>query len=85
MEVISSRKYLNLQKELLTKNDLIKSLLETQAVALEVISNVKEKPKDQQELPNVTNKQQIQQYHRSHQNNQQKFLKNLKQRQNHHS
>ena len=46
-----------LQKELLAKNDLIKSLMETQTVALESISNLKEKPKDQQELSNVTYKQ----------------------------
>ena len=68
-----------LQKELLAKNDLIKSLMETQTVALEAITNLKEKPQDQRELSNVTYKQQIQQYHQGHQNNQQKFLKNTKQ------
>ena len=46
-----------LQKELLPKNDLIKSLMETQTVVLESISNLKEKPQDQQELSNVTYKQ----------------------------
>ena len=46
-----------LQKELLAKNDLIKSLMETQTVVLESISNLKEKPQDQQELSNVTYKQ----------------------------
>ena len=72
-----------LQKELLAKNNLIKSLMETQTVALEAITNLKEKPQDQRELSNVTYKQQIQQYHQGHQNNQQKFLKNTKQQQNH--
>ena len=43
-----------LQKELLAKNDLIKSLMETQTVALEAITNLKEKPQDQRELSNVT-------------------------------
>ena len=65
------------------KNNLIKSLMETQTVALEAITNLKEKPQDQRELSNVTYKQQIQQYHQGHQNNQQKFLKNTKQQQNH--
>ena len=46
-----------LQKELLAKNNLIKSLMETQTVVLESISNLKEKPQDQQELSNVTYKQ----------------------------
>ena len=73
-----------LQKELLAKNDLIKSLMETQTVALEAITNLKEKPQDQRELSNVTYKQQTQQHHQGHQNNQQKFLKNNKQQQNHH-
>ena len=36
-----------LQKELLAKNDLIKSLMETQTVALEAITNLKEKPQNQ--------------------------------------
>ena len=58
--------------------------METQTVALEAITNLKEKPQDQQELSNVTYKQQIQQHHQGHQNNQQKFLKNTKQQQNHH-
>ena len=57
--------------------------METQTVALEAITNLKEKPQDQRELSNVTYKQQIQQYHQGHQNNQQKFLKNTKQQQNH--
>ena len=73
-----------LQKELLAKNDLIKSLMETQTVALEAITNLKEKPQDQRELSNVTYKQQTLQHHQDHQNNQQKFLKNNKQQQNHH-
>ena len=73
-----------LQKELLAKNDLIKSLMETQTVALEAITNLKEKPQVQRELSNVTYKQQTQQHHQGHQNNQQKFLKNNKQQQNHH-
>ena len=73
-----------LQKGLLTKNDLVKSLMETQTVALEAITNLKEKPQDQQELSNITYKQQIQQHHQGHQNNYQKFLKNTKQQQNHH-
>ena len=72
------------QKELLAKNDLIKSLMETQTVALEAITNLKEKPQDQRELSNVTYKQQTQQHHQGHQNNQQKFLKNKKQQQNYH-
>ena len=46
-----------LQKELSAKNDLIKSLMETQTVVLESISNLKEKPQDQQELSIVTYKQ----------------------------
>ena len=71
-----------LQKEFLAKNDLIKSLMETQTVALEAITNLKEKPQDQRELSYVTYKQQTQQHHQSHQNNQQKFLKNNKQQQN---
>ena len=49
-----------LQKELLAKNDLIKSLMETQTVALEAITNLKGKPQAQQELSNITYKQQIQ-------------------------
>ena len=52
-----------LQKELLTKNALIKFLMETQTVALETITSLKEKPQDQLELSNVTWKQQIQQHH----------------------
>ena len=38
-----------LQKELLAKNNILKSLIETQTVTLEAITNLKEK-----ELPNVT-------------------------------
>ena len=53
--------------------------METQIVTLEAIANFKEKPQDQQELSNVTYKQQIQQHHQVHQNNEQKFLKNTKQ------
>ena len=71
-----------LQKELLSKNDLIKSLMETQTAALEAMTNLTEKPQDQQKLSNVTYKQQAQQLHQFHQNNQQKLLKNLKQQQN---
>ena len=56
--------------------------METQTVVLEAITNLKEKPQDQRELSNITYKQQIQQ-HQGHQNNQQKFLKNTKQQQNH--
>ena len=52
-----------LQKELLAKNALIKFLMETQTVALETITSLKEKPQDQLELSNVTWKQQIQQHH----------------------
>ena len=73
-----------LQKELLAKDDLIKSLMETPTVALEAITNLKGKLQDQRELSNVTYKQQTQQHHQGHQNNQQKFLKNSKQQQNHH-
>ena len=58
--------------------------METQTVALEAITNLKEKPQDQRELSNVTYKQQTLQHHQDHQNNQQKFLKNNKQQQNHH-
>ena len=58
-----------LQKELLAKNDLIKYLMETQIVALEAVTNFKKDPQDQQELSNVTYKQQIQQHHQGHQNN----------------
>ena len=72
-----------LQKEPLAKNNLVKFLMETQTVTLEAITNFKEKPQDQQELSNVTYKQQIQQHHQVHQNNEQKFLKNTKQQQNH--
>ena len=71
-------------QELLPKNDLIKSLMETQIVALEATTNLKEKPQAQQELSNITYKQQIQQHHQGHQNNHQKFLKNTNQQQNHH-
>ena len=53
-----------LQKELLAKNDLIKSLMETQTVALEAITNLKAKP---QELSDVTYKQQTLQHHQDHQ------------------
>ena len=49
-----------LQRELLAKNDLIKSLMETQTIALDAITNLKEKPQDQQEFQNVNNKLQIQ-------------------------
>ena len=56
-----------LQKELLAKNELIKSLMETQTVALEAITNLKQKPQAQRELSNVTYKQQ-QNYHRHFQN-----------------
>ena len=73
-----------LQKELLAKNDLIKSLMETQTIALEAITNLEEKPQDQRELLNVTHKQQTRQHYQGHQNNQQKFLRNNKQQQNHH-
>ena len=41
-----------LQKELLTKNDIIKSMMETQTVALEAVVNLDEKPRDQQGLAN---------------------------------
>ena len=51
-----------LQKELLAKNDIIKSMIETQKVGLETFVNLDEKPQDQQELANVTYKQQIQQH-----------------------
>ena len=73
-----------LQEEVLAKNNIIKSLMETQTVALKAITNLKEKLQDQQELPNITYKQQIQQHHQGHQNNQQRFQKNLKPEQNHH-
>ena len=59
----------------MAKNDIIKSLMETQTVSLEAITNLKEEPQDQQEIPNVTYKQQIQQHHQGHQDNQQKFKK----------
>ena len=73
-----------LQNELLAKNDLIKSLMETQTVALEAITNLKEKLQAQQEFSNISYKQQIQQHHQGQQNNHQKFLKNTKQQQNDH-
>ena len=72
-----------LLKELLAKNDLIKSLMQTQAVALMAITNLTEKSQAQQELSNITYKQQIQQHHQGHQTSHQKFLKNTKQQQNH--
>ena len=65
-----------LQKEVFSKNDLIKSLMKTQTAALEAITNLKEKPQDQKELSNVTYKQQIQQNHQGQQNNQQKIPSN---------
>ena len=71
-----------LQEEVLAKNNIIKSLMETQTVALKAITNLKEKLQDQHELPNITYKQQIQQ-HQGQQNNQQRFQKNLKPEQNH--
>ena len=46
-----------LQKELLAKNDLTKSMLETQTVALEAITNLKKTPQDRRELSNITYKQ----------------------------
>ena len=73
-----------LRMELLAKNDIIKSLMETQTVPLKAIANFNEKPQDQQELSNVDYKQQIQQHHQGLQTNQQKFQKSLKQQQNHH-
>ena len=54
------------------KNKILKSLMETHTVALEAITDLKEK-----ELPNVTYKQQIQQHHQGHQNNFQKVHKIL--------
>ena len=59
-------------------------MMETPTVALEATTNLKEKPQDQRELSNITYKQQIQQHHQGHQNDQQKFLKNIKQQQNYH-
>ena len=56
-----------LQKEVLAKNDLIKSLMETQAVALEAVTNLKEKPQDQGEQRNITYKQQTEQHNHGHQ------------------
>ena len=56
----------------------------TETVASEAITNLKEKPQDQQKLSNVTYKQQIQKHHQGHQNNQQKFIKAIKKQQNHH-
>ena len=73
-----------LQKEVLAKNDLIKSLMETQAVALEAVTNLKEKAQDQGEQRNITYKQQTEQHNHGHQKNQQKFLKNNKQEQHQH-
>ena len=67
-----------LQKELSVKTYIIKSLMETQTATLKVRSNLREKPQDQQELSNVTYKQQFQQHHQGYQNNRQKFRKNLK-------
>ena len=49
---------MKIKKELLAKNDLIKSLMETQTVALDAIPNLKEKPQDQRALSNVTYKEQ---------------------------
>ena len=46
-----------LQEEVLAKNNIIKSLMETQTVALKAITNLKEKLQDQHELPNITYKQ----------------------------
>ena len=70
-----------LQKELLAKNDLIKSLMETQTVALEAITNLKEKPQDQRELSNVTYKQQ--QNHHCHFQNQKQQQHVQKEREQH--
>ena len=64
-----------LQKELLANNDIIKSLMETQTVALEAITNLRGKPQDQRELSNVTFSQQTHHHHQGHQNNQQKISK----------
>ena len=82
IEILQENIYF-LQKELLAKNDLIKSLMETQTVSVEAITNLKEKPQAQQELSNITYKQQIQQHYQGHPNSHQKFLKNTKQQQNH--
>ena len=43
--------------------------METQTVALEAITNLKEKPQGQRNLSNVNYKQQIQQHHHGQQNN----------------
>ena len=64
-----------LQKELLANNDIIKSLMETQTVALEAITNLRGKPQDQRELSNVIFNQQTHHHHQGHQNNQQKISK----------
>ena len=72
------------QKVLLAKNHSIKSLMKTQTVALEAITNLKEKPQNQQQLSNITYKQQNQQHHQGNHINQQKCQKNLKQQQNSH-
>ena len=73
-----------LQKVLLAKTHSIKSLMKTQTVALEAITKLKEKPQNQQQLPNITYKQQNQQHHQGNHINQQKCQKNLKQQQNSH-
>ena len=58
------------KNELLPKNDLIKSLMEIQTVALEAITNLKEKPQEERKLSNVTYKEQGN-HHRHFQNQRQ--------------
>ena len=63
------------KKELLAKNNIIKSLLKTQEVALETLMNCKKTSKININSQNIPFKQQIQQYHKGFQNNQQKVSK----------
>ena len=84
MEILQESISFVQEEVFLAKNNIIKSMMETQTVALKAITNLKEKPQDQHELPNITYQQQIQQEHQGHQQNQQKIQKNLKPEQNHH-
>ena len=79
MEILQENISFVQEEVFLAKNNIIKSMMETQTVALKAITNLKEKPQDQHELPNITYQQQIQQEHQGHQQNQQKIQKNLNQ------
>ena len=75
MEILQENISFVQEEVFLAKNNIIKSMMETQTVALKAITNRKEKPQDQHELPNITYQQQIQQEHQGHQQNQQKHTK----------